>query len=61
MLPWDPLCRLTATGDYPPSLRSPWRAAHETNLSHEKIARACQLSKGAVSKYVSLTQAKGIT
>ncbi|RTZ74965.1 MAG: hypothetical protein DSZ00_03060 [Gammaproteobacteria bacterium] len=21
-------CRLAATGDYPPSLRSPWRAAH---------------------------------
>ena len=25
-------CRLAATGDYPPSLRSPWRAANDTRL-----------------------------
>jgi transcriptional regulator with XRE-family HTH domain len=37
------------------------RLKYEAKLSHEKIARACGLSKGAVSKYVSLTQAKGIT
>jgi transposase len=37
------------------------RLKYEAQLSHEKIARACGLSKGVVSKYVSLTQAKGIT
>ncbi len=37
------------------------RLKYEAQLSHEKIARACQLSKGAVSKYVSLARAKGIT
>ena len=36
------------------------RLKHEANLSHEKIARACQLSKGVVSKYLSLAQAKGL-
>ena len=30
-------------------------------MKFEKIARACGLSKGAVSKYVSLTRAKGLT
>ena len=37
------------------------RLKYEAKLSHEKIARACNLSKGAVSKYVSLTQAKGVS
>ena len=37
------------------------RLKYEAQLSHEKIARACELSKGAVSKYVSLARAKGIT
>ena len=37
------------------------RLKYEAKLSHEKIARACQLSKGAVSKYVSLAKAKGVT
>ncbi len=37
------------------------RLKYEAQLSHEKIARACGLSKGVVSKYVSLTKAKGIT
>ena len=36
------------------------RLKYEANLSHEKIARACGLSKGAVSKYVSLVAARGI-
>ena len=36
------------------------RLKHEANLSHEKISRACQLSKGVVSKYLSLAQAKGL-
>ena len=36
------------------------RLKHEANLSHEKIAQACQLSKGVVSKYLSLAQAKGL-
>ena len=36
------------------------RLKHEANLSHEKIARACQLSKDVVSKYLSLAQAKGL-
>ena len=27
------------------------RLKHEANLSHEKISRSCQLSKGVVSKY----------
>ncbi|MCG5539515.1 winged helix-turn-helix transcriptional regulator, partial [Halorhodospira sp. 9622] len=33
------------------------RLKHEAKLSHAQIARACGLSKGAVSKYVSLAQA----
>ena len=37
------------------------RLKYEAQLSHEKIARACGLSKGAVSKYVSLSRAKGVT
>ena len=36
------------------------RLKHEANLSHEKISRSCQLSKGVVSKYLSLAQAKGL-
>ncbi len=34
---------------------------YETQLSHEKIARACQLSRGAVSRYVSLARTRGVT
>ncbi|WP_419645261.1 sigma factor-like helix-turn-helix DNA-binding protein [Thiolapillus sp.] len=37
------------------------RLKYEAQLSHDKIARACQLSKGAVYKYVHLAKAKGIT
>jgi len=37
------------------------RLKHEAKLSHEKIACACGLSKGVVSKYVSLAKAKGLT
>ncbi|MET0105085.1 MAG: IS21 family transposase [Sedimenticola sp.] len=37
------------------------RLKYEAKLSHEKIALACGLSKGAVSKYVSLAQAKGLS
>ncbi len=36
------------------------RLKYEARLSHEKIARACDLSKGAVSKYVSLAAAQAI-
>ena len=36
------------------------RLKHEAKLSHEKIARACGLSKGVVSKYISLTAAQDI-
>ncbi len=36
------------------------RLKHEAKLSHEKIARACGVSKGVVSKYVSLASAKGV-
>lgn len=32
------------------------RLKYDAGLSHEKIARACGLSKGVVSKYVSLAQ-----
>jgi len=35
------------------------RLKYEARLSHARIARACGLSKGAVSKYVSLAQAHG--
>jgi|GEM_PF-1808338 len=37
------------------------RLKYDAGLSHEKIARACGLSKGVVSKYVSLAQVAGIT
>lgn len=37
------------------------RLKYEAGLSHDKIARACGLSKGVVSKYISLTQVAGIT
>ena len=37
------------------------RLKHEVGLSHDRIARACGLSKGVVGKYVSQAQAKGIT
>jgi len=37
------------------------RLKYASGLSHEKIARACGLSKGVVGKYVSATQAQGIT
>ena len=37
------------------------RLKYEAKLSHEKIARACEISKGAVSKYVSLARAKRIS
>ncbi|WP_418134132.1 IS21 family transposase [Acidihalobacter ferrooxydans] len=36
------------------------RLKHDAGLSHAKIARAVGLSKGAVSKYISLTAAQGI-
>ena len=37
------------------------RLKYEARLSHEKIARAVGLSKGAVGKYVSMATAVGIT
>jgi transposase len=37
------------------------RLKYEAGLSHERIARACGLSKGVVGKYVSLATAQGIT
>ena len=37
------------------------RLKYEAKLSHAKIARACGLSKGAVSNYISLATAKGLT
>jgi transposase len=37
------------------------RLKFEAQLSHEKIARAVGLSKGAVNKYVSLAQAQGLS
>ena len=36
------------------------RLKYEAKLSHEQIARACGLSKGAVGKYLTLAQARGI-
>ncbi len=33
---------------------------YEAQLSHDKIARACPLSKGAVRKYASLARARGL-
>ncbi|MBA6421920.1 IS21 family transposase, partial [Pseudomonas sp. 5Ae-yellow] len=37
------------------------RLKYEAGLSHERIARACGLSKGVVGKYVSLAQVQGVT
>lgn len=37
------------------------RLKYEAGLSHERIARACGLSKGVVGKYVSLARAQGVT
>lgn len=36
------------------------RLKYEARLSHAKIAAALGLSKGVVSKYVSLAEAKGV-
>jgi len=36
------------------------RLKFEAGLSHEKISRACGISKGAVSHYVCLAKAKGV-
>ena len=51
-----------------PSKRVPMRKITEVlrlkfqaQLSHEKIARAVGLSKGAVTKYVNLAQAQGFS
>jgi len=37
------------------------RLKYEAGLSHERIARACGLSKGVVGKYVSLAQVQGVS
>ena len=37
------------------------RLKYAGQLSHEKIARTCGLSKGTINNYVSATQAQGIT
>ncbi len=37
------------------------RLKYESGLSYAKIARACNLSKGAVAKYISLASAQGIS
>ena len=37
------------------------RLKYQAKLSHEKIARAYGLSKGAIGKYVSLAKAKGLS
>jgi len=37
------------------------RLEYVAQLSHEKIAGTCQLSKGVISKYVSLVRARGVT
>lgn len=37
------------------------RLKYEAKLSHEKIARACCLSKGVVSKYIGLANAQQIS
>ena len=37
------------------------RLKYEARLSHQRIARACGLSKGVVGKYVSLARAQGIS
>lgn len=36
------------------------RLKYEARLSHDKIAGACNLSKGAVSKYIGLAEAHGL-
>jgi transposase len=37
------------------------RLKYESGLSHERIARACGISKGVVGKYVSLAKVQGVT
>ena len=37
------------------------RLKYAAGLSHEKIARACGLSKGTVNNYISATHAQGLT
>ena len=37
------------------------RLKYEAKLSHEKIARACGLSKGAVGKYINLAKVRGLS
>lgn len=37
------------------------RLKYEAKLAHEKIGRACGLSKGAVNKYVNVAKAQGLT
>lgn len=37
------------------------RLKYESNLSHERIARACGISKGVVGKYISLAAAQNVT
>lgn len=37
------------------------RLKYAARLSHDKIARACGLSKGTVNNYVSATQVQGLT
>ena len=37
------------------------RLKYEVKLSHEQIGKAIGISKGAVSKYVSLATAKNVT
>jgi len=37
------------------------RLKYEAKLSHEKIAHACGLSKGAIGKYVGLAKVKGLS
>lgn len=37
------------------------RLKYDAQLSHEKIARASGISKGAVGKYINLAKAKGLT
>jgi transposase len=41
-------------------IREVLRLHYEANLSHRKIARACGMSKGVVSKYLALAKAQGI-
>ena len=37
------------------------RLKHEANLSNERIAAACGMSKGAVHKYLALAKARNIS